>query len=85
MSVYVDCMRAAYGNMVMCHMVADTDEELHDMADKIGVKRKWHQCPGTYKSHYDICLSKRAKAIKAGAIEVHTIELGMIIRRKKLL
>lgn len=67
--VYVDNMRARFGRMVMCHMLADTEEELHAMADKIGVARKWHQCAGTSRSHYDIALSKRALAIKFGAVE----------------
>ena len=41
MSVYVDNMQAPFGNMVMCHMWADTDDELLAMADAIGVQRKW--------------------------------------------
>lgn len=41
--VYVDDMRAPYRMMVMCHMVADTPEELHAMAGHIGVARKWYQ------------------------------------------
>ena len=47
---------------VMSHMVADTDEELHAMADKIGVARKWFQ-----GDHYDITQKKKALAIRAGA------------------
>jgi hypothetical protein len=34
-------MRAPFGRMIMCHMFADTTEELNDMADKIGVAGKW--------------------------------------------
>lgn len=65
MTVYVDNMRAAYGRMVMCHMIADSEGELHEMADKIGVARKWYQ-----KNHYDICLTKRRLAVQHGAIEI---------------
>jgi hypothetical protein len=43
--VYVDDMRAKYGRMVMCHLIADTDAELHAMAKAIGVARRWHQAP----------------------------------------
>jgi hypothetical protein len=45
MSVYVDTMEAAFGRMIMCHMWADTLDELLAMADRIGVLRKWLQRP----------------------------------------
>jgi hypothetical protein len=83
MAVYVDDMRARKGRMVFCHMVADTDEELHAMALRIGVARKWHQKPGTPHSHYDVCLSMRAAAVKFGAIEIDRGGLGAIIKRKR--
>jgi hypothetical protein len=70
MAVYVDDMSADYRGMKMCHMSADSTEELLAMVDRIGVQRKWLQSAGTWKEHFDICLSKRAKAVKAGAIEV---------------
>jgi hypothetical protein len=80
---YVDDMRAPFGRMLMCHMVADTDDELHAMADRIGVARRWHQKAGTYQSHYDIALSKRALAVKAGAVEIDRAQLAAILRRKR--
>ncbi len=40
MTVYVDDMEAEFGNMIMCHMIADTHDELIAMADAIGVDRK---------------------------------------------
>lgn len=83
MPVYVDNMQAPFGRMVMCHMLADTDDELHAMADRIGVARRWHQKPGTVHSHYDICLTKRAIAVRFGAVEITTRETGMIVRRKR--
>lgn len=82
MSVYVDDMRAGYGRMVMCHMVADTEEELHAMADKIGVDRKWYQYPKKSRyPHYDIALSKRALAVAAGAQEIRWRDAPEIARR----
>jgi hypothetical protein len=78
MAVYVDDMKAKFGRMVMCHMLADTTDELLSMADKIGVARKWIQYPGTPKEHFDIALSKRAKAIAAGAVEITWRRAGEI-------
>lgn len=84
MAVYVDDMRANYGRMVMCHMVADTEDELHTMADAIGVARRWHQKPGTYQSHYDIALCKRALAVSHGAVEIDRRGLAFLLRAKRL-
>lgn len=85
MTVYVDDMRAAYGRMVMCHMIADTDDELHAMADAIGVARRWHQKPGTPRSHYDIALSKRAIAVQLGAVEITWRQTGAMTARRGVL
>jgi hypothetical protein len=66
MTVYVDDMfrhpMGRFGRMKMSHMIADTDDELHAMADKIGVMRRWFQ-----GDHYDISITKRELAIQHGA------------------
>jgi hypothetical protein len=81
MSVYVDGARNGYGRMKMCHMLADTPEELMAMADKIGVQRKWFQSFAS-TPHFDIAQSKRALAVAAGALEVtRTRELADLCRR----
>ena len=79
MSVYVDDLRARFGRMVMCHMVADTTEELLAMADRIGVKRTWLQHPGRHREHFDLCLSKRVLAIQYGAQAISRKELAKLI------
>ena len=83
MTVYVDDMMANYGRMKMCHMVADSTDELLAMADKIGVARRWLQKPGTAQEHFDVCLGKRAAAVQAGAAEVTTWDIGKIVRQKR--
>lgn len=83
MPVYVDDMRAKYGRMVMCHMIADTDDELHAMADAIGVSRRWHQAPPKHRSHYDIALTKRAAAVAAGAIPITWRQTAMMTARRQ--
>ncbi|TAA26542.1 DUF4031 domain-containing protein [Pseudoxanthomonas winnipegensis] len=84
MPVYVDSMRARYGRMVMCHMVADTDVELHRMAFMIGVSRRWFQNPGEPGRHYDICLSKRSMAVNLGAIEITWRQTGLMVIRRRV-
>lgn len=78
MTVYVDDYDAPFGRMIMCHMVADTLDELHTMADRIGVARKWFQ--DHRLQHYDICKSKKELAIKHGAKLVTARELVKIVR-----
>lgn len=70
MSVYVDRAENNFGRMIMCHMLADTPEELHAMADSIGVARRWFQAPPKASFwHYDIAKSKRALALAFGAVD----------------
>lgn len=69
MTVYVDDVRHRLGRMVMCHMWADTEAELHAMAAAIGIQRRWFQQPpkASWK-HYDISLGKKDQAIALGAV-----------------
>jgi hypothetical protein len=77
-TVYVDDMEAPFGRMKMCHMIADTHKELVEMADSIGVARKWIQQKGTAQEHFDIAMSKRALAVQNGAVEITLVELAQM-------
>lgn len=83
MSVYVDDFRAPFGRMVMCHMAADSTEELLAMAGKIGVQRKWLQHEGEWQEHFDISLGKRALAVANGAVELTSRELVAGLRSRR--
>lgn len=68
--VYVDDVQIPFKHhgrtMKMCHMVADSLDELHNMANAIGVSRHYFQSHTRYP-HYDICKSKQLDAIARGA------------------
>jgi Protein of unknown function (DUF4031) len=52
-----------------CHMFADSLDELHALAAKIGMKRSWFQGPPKHHMpHYDLTPARQAEAIAAGAI-----------------
>jgi hypothetical protein len=74
--VYVDNFNAPFGRMIMCHMVADSTEELLCMVKAIGVASKWIQYKGTNREHLVICLSMKKKAISLGAMEINMRELA---------
>lgn len=80
--VYIDDFNCSFGRMKMCHMIADTQEELIEMATKIGVNKKWIQYIDTYQEHFDICLSKKKIAISLGAKEITTRELSQMTMDK---
>ena len=79
MAVYVDKEQHPYGRMIMCHMVADTTNELHAMANKIGVARRWFQ--GKRTPHYDICLAKRRLALQYGAVQCGRNKVAELVMR----
>jgi hypothetical protein len=70
MSVYVDSANISFRGMTMCHMIADSLDELHAMADRLGLRREWFQAaPPASFPHYDVSLGKRQLAVAHGAIE----------------
>jgi hypothetical protein len=84
MAVYVDRSRHKLGRMITCHMLADTLDELHAMARRIGSKPSWFQMSRTGVPHYDIPLFRRADAIRFGAIETNRRETAAIMERTRL-
>ena len=70
--VYVDQSIYPFGRMMMCHMLCEDLDNLHLMADMIGVDRRHFQKSRKGLPHYDVCKSKRAHALKLGAIELNS-------------
>ena len=60
MAAYVDQMRLPFRGYIMSHLTADSLAELHAMARRIGMQRRWFQAPpiASYP-HYDIPEDKR--------------------------
>jgi hypothetical protein len=51
-----------------CHMFADSLDELHEFASKIGMKKTWFQ--NGRLPHYDLTAKRRELALSLGAQEV---------------
>lgn len=87
MTVYVDVLMnhgwKLRGNPTKnCHMFTDGDiEELHEMAEAIGMKRSWFQDKRI--KHYDLHARRRQKAVELGAVEVSRREAVKIWRTLK--
>lgn len=78
MTVYLDNLRAPWRRMTMCHMIADSERELHDMAEKMGLKKSWYQ-----GDHYDVSLGRRLCAIGHGAVCITRRELAAMVSLKR--
>jgi hypothetical protein len=51
------------------HMQADTEEELHTFAARLGLKRAWFQAGSRPEAaHYDLTAGKRQQALALGAV-----------------
>lgn len=82
--VYVGRRRYKVGRMLLSHMIADSLEELHEMAKRIGVDKKHFQDkPG--KPHYDVCQSKKELAIRFGAKLVDDREIISMLKSKYII
>src|SRR5258708_368337 len=98
MTVYVDDARipATVRNgsrshtSAWCHLTADTQEELHEFAARLGLKRSYFQ-PGKPRGdgsrapfwHYDVTAGVRAKAIRMGAQPPPWREMPDIMRARE--
>lgn len=64
----------------MCHLFADTKDELLNMAKMIGINAKYIQHEDRPKMHFDVCEAKRKLAVKYGAIEITNKKVSALIR-----
>ena len=64
-----------------CHLFTDGDiDELHAMAERIGLKRRWFQCGNKRLPHYDLTESRRNAAISLGVIALSRAEAARLWR-----
>lgn len=70
MSVYVDEPFVVSRGKRWAHLTADSAEELHAFAERLGlVRQSFQTTPGKpWKDHYDVTESTRELAIRMGAI-----------------
>jgi hypothetical protein len=81
MGVYVDSLKPCPRSKSWrwnhsAHLLADTEEELHAFAARIGLRREWYQPTST--PHYDLTAARRQKAVALGAEEIdrrRTVEI----------
>lgn len=74
MSVYVDDLTPCIPNKnwrwtESCHLIADSLDELHEFANRIGMKRAWFQNDSRLP-HYDLNKNRRAIAVRMGVVEI---------------
>jgi hypothetical protein len=86
MTCYVDALRA-YPDAGLrfdryCHLLADTVEELHAMADAIAMPRRFFQ-DHPWRWHYDLPAPLRARAVALGAREIGMHDVGALLRRRR--
>lgn len=65
-------------------MVADTLEELHDFAARLGLQRHWFQDRGRYP-HYDVTSAARLRALRMGAIDADRATLIACCKRVRFI
>jgi len=79
MAVYVNKLRPRFGGLSLCHLLADSLDELHAMARKISVEPSLFQ--HDHIPHYDLSRAKREQAIAAGAKVIDRHELALLVER----
>ncbi len=83
MAVYVDNERIEWRGKLWCHLVADSLDELHAFAARIGLRRSWFQGRASYP-HYDVTTDVRERALIAGALASRKREVLIAARKLKV-
>ena len=87
MSCYVDTVRsypaAGLRFTEFCHLLADERDELHDLAERIGMPRRFFQ-DHPWRWHYDLPAHVRVEAVRLGAREVDLAFVGRMLRDRRL-
>lgn len=85
-AVYIDDSRIRWRGREWSHLIADTTEELHAFAGRLGLERAWcHRRPARpWKDHYDIPEAKRQVAMRRGARPITCREAAEMLRAKRL-
>lgn len=67
------------------HLVADTDDELHAFAARMGMRREWfqHKEARPHQSHYDLPERARPEALALGAVPVTWRQVGRMMRQRR--
>jgi hypothetical protein len=86
MTCYVDTVRsypaAGLRYTEFCHLLADSEEELHAMADSLGMPRRFFQSHA-WRWHYDLPAHLREEAVRNGAVEVTMHFVGSLLKSRR--
>ena len=87
MTCYVDTVRAypeaGLRYTHFCHLLADTPDELHAMAEALGMARPMFQSHA-WRWHYDLPSHLRDRAIELGAVEIEIHAVGALLRARQI-
>lgn len=67
MAAYVDDAIWPWRGKQWAHLMADSLDELHEFAQRLGLRRNWFQGRAS-GAHYDITAAKRESALRLGAV-----------------
>jgi hypothetical protein len=86
MAVYLDDSRIRGRGREWSHLIADTTEELHAFAARLGFERvRFHGNPTRpWKDHYDVPEAERQRALQLGARPISRREAVAMMRAKRL-
>ena len=80
MAVYVDDAVTLWRGRRWAHLMADTLDELHAFADRLGLPRRAFQ-DKTSGAHYDVTAQLRERAIALGAVVISRHADRDLVRR----